>query len=583
MFGGNIVCINELIDRSMKNKNSNLVLKNANIVNVFTHEIMAGDVAIHNGIIIGIGEYTGNINIDLNGKYIAPGLIDSHVHIESSMLSPMEFSKVIVPRGTTTIIADPHEIANVCGLDGIEYILNSTEKLPLNTYIMLPSCVPATDFENSGAVLNADDLKKYINHPRVLGLGEMMNYPGVICKDKNVMDKLKLAYKNKKNVDGHAPHISGEELNAYILSGVSTDHECTTQEEMMEKLRLGMYIMIREGSATKDLKNLISGVNQYNYQRILLCTDDKHPKDLLKDGHIDYNIKLSIKNGIDPITAIQMATINPASCYKLKDIGAIAPGYKADIIVFDNLENFNIEQVYKDGKLVGKERVPLFTVETKNFSKVLRTVHLSKIDKEDIQIYFEKENGKEDVNIISLKPHSLITEKSKARVNIVNNKFQYDNEKDILKLVVIERHRNTGNIGVGLVENFKLKNGAIATTVSHDSHNIIVVGDNDEDIVNAVNKVIIMDGGVAISSSDKILESLSLSIGGLMSDKNITYIESKFSKLVDIAYNSLQVSEDIDPFLTLAFLALPVMPNIKLTDKGLFDVENFQFMDINIR
>lgn len=583
MFGGNIVCINELIDRSMKNKNSNLVLKNANIVNVFTHEIMAGDVAIHNGIIIGIGEYTGNINIDLNGKYIAPGLIDSHVHIESSMLSPMEFSKVIVPRGTTTIIADPHEIANVCGLDGIEYILNSTEKLPLNTYIMLPSCVPATDFENSGAVLNADDLKKYINHPRVLGLGEMMNYPGVICKDKNVMDKLKLAYKNKKNVDGHAPHISGEELNAYILSGVSTDHECTTQEEMMEKLRLGMYIMIREGSATKDLKNLINGVNQYNYQRILLCTDDKHPKDLLKDGHIDYNIKLSIKNGIDPITAIQMATINPASCYKLKDIGAIAPGYKADIIVFDNLENFNIEQVYKDGKLVGKERVPLFTVETKNFSKVLRTVHLSKIDKEDIQIYFEKENGKEDVNIISLKPHSLITEKSKARVNIVNNKFQYDNEKDILKLVVIERHRNTGNIGVGLVENFKLKNGAIATTVSHDSHNIIVVGDNDEDIVNAVNKVIIMDGGVAISSSDKILESLSLSIGGLMSDKNITYIESKFSKLVDIAYNSLQVSEDIDPFLTLAFLALPVMPNIKLTDKGLFDVENFQFMDINIR
>lgn len=572
--------ISELIDRSMKNKNPDLVLKNANIVNVFTHEIVTGDVAVHDGIIVGIGEYTGDTNIDLKGKYIAPGLIDSHVHIESSMLSPGEFSKVIVPRGTTTIITDPHEIANVCGLDGIEYILNSSEELPLNTYVMLPSCVPATNFENSGAILKANDLGKYINHPRVLGLGEMMNYPGVIYKDEVVIDKLNLAYKNKKSVDGHAPRINGEGLNAYVLSGVNTDHECTTEEEMLEKLRLGMYVMIREGSATKDLKNLINGVNQYNYQRILLCTDDKHPEDLLKEGHIDYNVKLAIKNGIDPIIAIQMATINPANCYNLKDIGAIAPGYKADIIVFDDLENFNIEEVYKDGKLVGKEKMPLFTTKENDFSKVLKTVHLSKIDKEDIQIYFEKEDGEEVVNIISLKPHSLITEKSKAKVDIVNNKFEYDNEKDILKLAVIERHKNTGNIGIGLVENFKLKNGAIATTISHDSHNIIVVGDNDEDIVNAVNKVISMDGGIAISSSNEILESLPLNIGGLMSDKDIEYVNSKFSKLVDIAYNLLKVSKDIDPFLTLAFLALPVIPNIKLTDKGLFDVENFEFMDI---
>ena len=572
--------ISELIDRSMKNKNPDLVLKNVKIVNVFTHEIVTGDVAVHDGIIVGIGKYTGNTNIDLNGKYIAPGLIDSHVHIESSMLSPGEFSKAIVPRGTTTIITDPHEIANVCGLDGIEYILNSSEELPLNTYVMLPSCVPATNFENSGAVLKADDLEKYINHPRVLGLGEMMNYPGVIYKDKDVIDKLNLAYKNKKSVDGHAPRINGEGLNAYVLSGVNTDHECTTKEEMLGKLRLGMYVMIREGSATKDLKNLINGVNEYNYQRILLCTDDKHPEDLLKEGHIDYNVRLSIKNGIDPITAIQMATINPANCYNLKNVGAIAPGYKADIIVFDNLEKFNIEEVYKDGKLVGKEKMPLFTTKEKDLSKVLKTVHLSKINKEDIQIYFEKESGEEVVNIISLNPHSLITEKSKAKVDVVNNKFEYDNEKDILKLAVIERHKNTGNIGIGLVENFKLKNGAIATTISHDSHNIIVVGDNDEDIVNAVNKVISMDGGIAISSSNKILESLPLNIGGLMSDKDIEYVNSKFSKLVDIAYNLLKVSKDIDAFLTLAFLALPVIPNIKLTDKGLFDVENFDFMDI---
>lgn len=575
--------ISELIDRSMKNKNPNLVLKNANIVNVFTHEVIEGDLAVHDGIIIGIGEYTGDINIDLKGKYIAPGLIDSHIHIESSMLSPGEFSKAIVPRGTTTIITDPHEIANVCGLDGVEYILNSTEELPLNTYVMLPSCVPATNFENSGAILKADDLEKYINHPRVLGLGEMMNYPGVIYKDKDVMDKLKLARKNNKSVDGHAPRINGEGLNAYVLSGVNTDHECTTEEEMLEKLRLGMYVMIREGSATKDLKNLINGVDQYNYQRILLCTDDKHPEDLLKEGHIDHNIRLAIKNGIDPITAIQMATINAANCYNLKDIGAIAPGYKADIIVFDNLENFNIEEVYKDGELVGKDKKPLFTTKEKDFSKVLKTVHLSKINTDNIQIYFEKEDGEEDVNIISLKPHSLITEKVKAKVKIVDNKFEYDNEKDVLKLAVIERHKNTGNIGIGLVENFKLKNGAIATTISHDSHNIIVVGDNDEDIVNAVNKVISMEGGIAISSSNEILESLSLSIGGLMSDKNIEYVNSKFSKLVDIAYNSLKVSKDIDPFLTLAFLALPVIPNIKLTDKGLFDVEKFEFIDMSCK
>ena len=573
--------IKELIDVSVKNKHADLVFKNANIVNVFTHEIIVADVAIHKGVIVGIGQYDGNKNIDLSGKYMAPGLIDSHIHIESSMLSPEEFSKVIVPRGTTTIIVDPHEIANVCGLDGIEYILDSTEDLPLNTYIMLPSCVPATNFENAGAILKAKDLEKYINHPRVLGLGEMMNYPGIINKDKNVIDKLELFYKNKKSIDGHAPYVRGKNLNAYILSGINTDHECSVEEEMIEKLRLGMYIMIREGSATKDLKNLIEGVNQYNYQRILFCTDDKHPEDLLKEGHINYNIKLSIENGIDTITAIQMATINPANCYNLKNVGAIAPGYKADLIIFDNLENFNIEEVYKDGKLVGKNKKPLFTIQKRDFSKVLKTVHLSEINKEDIQIYFEKEQGEEEVNVISLQPYSIITKKMKRKVQILDNKFQFDKQKDILKLAVIERHKNTGNIGLGLVENFKLKNGAIATTISHDSHNLIVVGDNDEDMINAVNKVISMDGGIAISSSNKILGSLSLNIGGLMSDKDIEYVNSKFSKLVDLAYNTLKVNKDIDPFLTLAFLALPVIPEVKLTDKGLFDVEKFKFINLS--
>lgn len=568
--------IKRLIDTTIKNEKPELVLKNGKIVNVFTHELIHKDVAIHNGVIIGIGEYDGENNIDLNGKYIAPGLIDSHVHIESSMLSPQEFSKAIVPRGTTTIIADPHEIANVCGLDGIEYILDATEDLPLDVYIMLPSCVPATNFESSGAVLKSKDLEKFIDHPRVLGLGEMMNYPGVINKDKDVLDKLELANKNNKIIDGHAPRINGEGLNAYILGGVITDHECSTQEEMIEKLRLGMNILIREGSAAKDLKNLIQGLTLHNSHRVMFCTDDKHPEDLLKYGHIDYNIRLAILNGVDPITAIQMATINAATCYNLRRVGAIAPGYKADIIVFDNLKDFNIEDVYKDGKLVSKNKSALFNTETKQNEKVINTVHLTNITKENIEISLNKES----VNVIQLLPNSLITKKVTRKVNVKDNKFEYEKGSDILKLAVIERHKNTRNIGLGLVENFKLKNGAIATTISHDSHNIIVVGDNDEDIVNAVNKVIKMGGGIAISSSNTILDSLQLNIGGLMSDKDINYVNDKFSNLIDIAYNKLNVNKDIDPFLTLAFLALPVIPEVKLTDKGLFDVVKFDFIEI---
>ncbi len=569
----NIRC---LIDKAIKNQKPELVLKNGKIVNVFTHEIIDKDVAIHNGMIIGIGKYDGEQNIDLDGKYVAPGLIDAHVHIESSMLSPQEFSKAIVPRGTTTIIADPHEIGNVCGLDGIEYILDSTEDLPLDAYIMLPSCVPATNFENSGAVLKAQDLEKFINHPRVLGLGELMNYPGVINKDSDVVDKLELAYRNDKKVDGHAPGVYGEGLNAYILSGVSTDHECSAKEEMLEKLSLGMNVLIREGSAAKDLKNLIQGLTVYNSHRVMFCTDDKHPEDLLKDGHIDYNVRLAIENGVDPITAIQMATINPATCYNLKRVGAIAPGYKANIIVFDNLKDFNIEEVYKDGKLVAKDKTALFTTETKKCDKVINTVHLTSISKENIQI----DLNKDEVNVIQLQPHSLITKKVMRKVDIKENKFECTKGSDILKLAVIERHKNTKNVGLGLVENFKLQNGAIATTIAHDSHNIIVVGDNDEDILNAVNEVIKMSGGIAISSSNTILDSLQLKIGGLMSDRDINYVNDKFSNLIDIAYNKLHVNKDIDPFLTLAFLALPVIPDIKLTDKGLFDVVNFDFIEI---
>lgn len=565
-----------LIDYSIKNKKAELVLKNANIVNVFSHEIIKADVAIEKGIIVGIGNYDGINNIDLDGKYITPGFIDPHVHIESSMVSPAEFAKAIVPMGTTTIITDPHEIANVCGLEGIEYILKSSEKLPLCVYSMLPSCVPATDFENSGARLEAKDLEKYINHNRILGLGEMMNYPGVINQDKTVVDKLDLAKKYKKYIDGHIPNISNEGLNGYILSGISTDHECSTVDEMIEKISLGMYVMIREGSAARNLETLIKGVNSNNYQRCLFCTDDKHPQDILKNGHIDNNIRLAIKNNIDPIMAIKMATINVANCYNLQNIGAIAPGYIADIVVVDNLEDFNVLEVYKDGQLVGKDKKALFEINEVENSGVTNTVNIDKLTKEDLKITLEKDVA----NVIGLLPHNLVTEKLIRKVDIENNEFKFNKDVDILKLVVIERHTDKKSIGLGLVENFKLRNGAIASTVAHDSHNIIVVGDNDEDIINAVDEIKRIGGGLSISSNNEILDSLSLPIAGLMSDKDINYVSEKLENMLSIAYEKLDVSKDIEPFMTLAFLALPVIPHIKITDRGLFDVDNFKFMEI---
>lgn len=565
-----------LIDLAMKNKKAELVLKNAKIVNVFSHEIINSDVAIDNGVIVGVGSYDGIENIDLEGKFIVPGLIDSHLHIESAMVTPQEFAKAVVPRGTTTVIADPHEIANVCGLDGIEYMINSSENLPLDVYIMLPSCVPATKFENSGAVLSSNELTKFINHPKVLGLGEMMNYPGVIYKDEDAISKLDLAHKSDKLIDGHGPDIKDEKLNAYVVSGVCTEHECSTVEEMLDRIRLGMYVMIREGSAARNLEELVRGINSFNYQRCLFCTDDRHPQDTLNSGHIDNNVRLAIKNGIDPITAIQIATINAANCYNLKSIGAISPGYKADLLIVDNLKDFNIEEVYKNGKLVGKNKKALFETKLVDTSKVIDTVNIGEVNKENLKIILESDI----VNVIRLLPHNLVTEKVVRKVDIKNNEFKNNEKLDILKLVVIERHKNTGNIGLGLVENFKLKNGSIASTIAHDSHNIIVIGDNDEDILNAIEEVKRIGGGISISSNGKILDSLSLPIGGIVSDKSIEYVNDRLNKMLNLAYNELNVNKEIDPFMTLSFLALPVIPQIKLTDRGLFDVVKFEFIKV---
>ena len=571
--------LKNLIKLSLNEIKPDLVLKRGNIINVFTNEIIKCDVAIDNGIIVGLGNYQGKKEIDMNNKYIVPGFIDSHLHIESTMLTPGEFCKAVLPRGTTTVIADPHEIANICGLDGINYMLEESKSLPMDIFYMLPSCVPCTDFESSGAILKAKDLQSLINKNMILGLGEMMNYPGVISRNDEVLEKLKLTGDNNKIIDGHGPHIKDKELNAYIISGVSTEHECATIEEMIDRLRLGMYVMIREGSAAKNLKDLIKGVNKDNIYRCLLCSDDKHPQEIINKGHINHSVKLAIKGGIDPIDAIKMATINAATCYNLKNKGAIAPGYDADLLIIDNLNDFNIEKVYKRGILVGEGNKPLFNYKSNNSyeNSVINTVNIRDIKKEDLEI----EVTNDEVNVIKVMPHSLETRKVIRKIKTKDNKFVFDKNMDIIKMAVIERHNKSNNMGLALVENFRLKNGAIASSIAHDSHNLIVIGDNDEDIICAIEEVKRCEGGIAISSNKKILASLQLEIAGLMSSESIEFVSFKLEKMMSIAYDNLNINREIDPFMTLSFMALPVIGDLKLTDKGLFDVREFNFIDIN--
>lgn len=557
-----------------------LVLKNANIVNVFTNEIINADVAVENGYIVAIGKYSGVNEIDLEGKFLSPGFIDAHVHIESSKVTPKQFAKAVVPRGVTTIIADPHEIANVKGIEGIEYMIEESKQLPLDVYIMLPSCIPATPFENAGAILKAEDLKNLIDEKSVLGLGEMMDYMGVINGDKEVIDKINLAKAKDKIIDGHGPMISKKELNAYVASGIKTEHECSTVEEMIERLRLGMYIHIREGSAAKNLKELIKAVNKDNLRRVMFCTDDKEPVDLLANGSIDNNIRLAIKNGIEPIDAIKIASLNAAEAYGLKDRGAVAPLYKADLVVIDNLEDFNILKVFKEGKLVAENNVPLFKVGVSKDSNMKNTVNIKEITEKDLDLYIEGQN----VNVIKLIPSSLITEKVIRKVGIdifvKDNKFIKGN--DILKIAVIERHKASGNIGLGLVEGFGLENGAIASTIAHDSHNIIVIGDNDKDMLLAIDKLKEIGGGIVLSSKGSIVGTLPLEIGGLMSERELSQVQDNLEEILKIAYEVLKVNRDIEPFMTLSFIALPVIPKVKITDMGLFDVEEFKFIEVSL-
>ncbi len=556
---------------------ADLVLLNCKVINVFNGKIIHGNIAIDGGKIIGIGSYDAKEKIDLAGSYVAPGLIDAHMHMESTLVTPNQMARIIVPRGTTTVIADPHEIANVLGLEGVKFMMHATEKTTLNGFFMLPSCVPSTDFETSGAKLDAQKLYELFNHQKVLGLGELMNYPGVITGDTDMLEKMNMA--QSKIIDGHGPELTGKELNAYMINGVRTEHECSTIEEMQERIGLGMYIAIREGSAAKNLDTLIRGVDEFNKHMCMFCTDDKNPEDILLQGHIDYNVRRAIELGMSPITAIQMATINPARCYNLRDIGAIAPGYDADLIIFDNLSSFDIKTVYKKGIKVAENKSALFNTHKNDTKKVTKTVKLDKVSSNDFKLTLKSDI----VNVIRVIPNSIITESVTRRVYLDKyNNFISNKLLDVVKIAVVERHKNTKNIGIGLVENFHLQNGAIATTISHDSHNIIVIGDNDEDMSIAVNTLIDLQGGIVISSESKIKASLALPIAGLMSEKSMEDVCDDLRNLRKVAINDLNIPNDLEPFMTLSFMALPVIPELKITDKGYFDVKNFKFKEIEV-
>ena len=545
---------------------ADLVLKNAKYLNVFSNEFLCGDIAVANGLIAGVGKYDGKTEIDVSGKLVLPGFIDAHIHLESSMVTPAEFAKAVVAHGTTTVITDPHEIANVMGIDGVEYMIQASQNLPIDVHFMMPSCVPATEIDESGAELDCKDIDLYLDNKKVLGLAEMMNYVGVINGDKNVLSKIVTSQAHHKKIDGHAPELSGNDLNAYIAAGVYSDHECSTFENALEKLRKGQFIMIREGTAAHNLKALMPLLTQQYYARCMFATDDKHPSDLLYGGHIDYIVKQALKNGADPIVALKTATHHAARYFLLNNKGAIASGYLADIVVVDNLEDFNVETVFKCGKLVFDGEVKDFsapTVDEKLAEKCFDTFHLDSVTPSSFKV-----DGK--LGLIGLVGGELLTRN-------LGTADKIDVENDILKIACIERHKGTNHIGVGYVKGYSLKSGAVATSVAHDSHNIITVGCNDDDIAVAVNAIRDSKGGIAVVENGKIKALLELPIAGLMSDEPLTTVNEKLENAKLSAYE-LGADKSIDPFMTLSFLSLPVIPSLRITTKGVFDVENWKML-----
>ncbi len=556
---------------------ADLVLKNGKIINVFTGELVNGDIAICNGHIAGIGKYESTKQIQLDGQYICPGLIDGHIHIESSLLEPAQFAKAVLPHGTTTVICDPHEIANVAGIDGIKYILDSANNLALEIYAMVPACVPATDMETAGAEISTVDMIDLLSHPKVLGLAEVMNFPGTVSGDPGILEKIKIFKKYNLPIDGHAPGLTGKNLQAYCAAGITSDHECTTLQEAQEKLRSGMYIYIREGSTAKNLADLHPLINSKTAHLCLLVSDDLHPDDIIRAGHMDATLKKAVSLGIDPVTAIQLVTINPARRFGLHDLGAIAPGFRANLVTFQDLENFQVKHVFTngmqsvvDGKMLSKANIE---IQDNVPTKINHSVHTKW---KNIDFTVAVKGNK--INVIELVPNQLITRKQILKPTISNNTAVADPSRDLLKIAVIERHKKSGQMSVGFIKGFGLKGGAIASSIAHDSHNIIVIGTNDEEMLIATKEITQINGGLAVIENHRVWGSLSLPIAGLMSNKNVTDVAKQLNSLQG-KIKSLGCALD-SPIMALSFLALPVIPDLKITDKGLVDVNSFQFTSL---
>lgn len=568
--------LEKYIKAALKQTKCSLVLKNATYVNVFTHKLSKGDIAIYDDKIVGIGSYSGKIEIDCTGKIVIPGLIDGHVHIESSMLTPEGFATLVLPHGTTSVIADPHEISNVCGMDGFNYMVEASKNVPLDVYMQLPSCVPATPFETSGAILDGATTKEEIKKASAFGLGEFMNYPGVLSCVPDVLAKIEGALSANKIIDGHAPFVVKDELNAYLSTGISTDHESCSVEEMREKLDKGMYTHLRVGSYTKDL-SLVKAIDNDNYRRVIMCTDDKHCADIFYQGHLDVALRKVVEAGLDPITAVTIATLNCAICYSLKYRGGIGPGYFADLAIIDNLKDFNVSTVIKDGTIVAKDGKALFDSSKRYLPKeVLNTVHIKDFTTDDFKIKLKGTKA----NVMTTITGGVMTGLEVCDIKSTDDDVDIKGT-DILKMMVVERHKMTGNIGKGLIKGYGFKGGAMGISVAHDSHNIILLGDDNEALLKATNALKNCGGGlVLVDSKENKVYTLSLEIAGLMSSKEPMQLVNESQKLFDKAY-LMGVTKDKEAFFSLMFLSLAVIPHIRLVDKGLVDVFKFGFIPLD--
>ena len=570
--------LTRIIDSAMHRVPADLVIRNCNVVDVYTGTVRKDAIAVTYGRIVGFGEdYTGNEEIDAGGAYAAPGLIDAHIHIESSYLSPEEFGRMVVPRGTTTVIADPHEIVNVYGLEGFSYMIYAASKTELSVRYMVPSCVPATPLEDSGAVVNAFDMQWPMGDRHVPGMGEFMNYPGVISKDEDVLNKLLVALNMNKVIDGHSPSLTGAELNAYIASGVKTDHECTTTGEMLERLQRGMYVLLRDGSACHDLKRLIPAITPYNYRRCLLCSDDRQPRTILESGHIDNHLRLLVQSGIDPVIAVSMATLNCAECYNLSDRGALAPGKRADIVLFNDLRDFRAKMVLIEGREVAADGRYLLPFDRAPISSVRGSMHVKPFTPDQLKMHLRSDR----VKAIGIVRDGVTTKSETVTIRRdADGDFIFDPEQPVVKIAVLERHHNTGKIGLGFLKDYGIKYGAVALSVAHDSHNVICVGVSNEEMYAAVQALVAQDGGFVLVKDGKVIASLPLPIAGLMSDLSGEEVAARLKQMHEAAHWELGISTDIEPLMTLCFMSLIVIPELKISTCGLFDVTKFDFVPI---